>query len=265
MLFRIGQFEVRLSIRQTDAGTPVYYLCQIHQDFWAEYSLIVEDLYRSPGYPSIDDRFVKLMTGGHEHYYLCLSPFRRGVLKLLLNQNEASEEKVDEMLYKAGRHIYQAAWHEDQLPAVLCAQHFAMPRFRQAIELLYVCLSAELCDLRAVIDEHFLQFFTKVDCQPAIAGLLSLLSGMDGSAMNKIPEKALKLYCKLNKAFSRFLKMEVHWGERRLRVPLYKLVFANFSRLNLLRSSLTTSDSLGQAATLLEMEASSIIGEIVKC
>ena len=256
--------DVHLAIRQTETGMPVYYLCRIHRDFWSEYSLIVEDLYRSPGYPSLDERFVKLMVGGREKYHLRLSQFRRIVAKLLFTQNETSEKKVDEILYNAGRHIYQAAWHEDQLPAILCATHFSLPKFKQAVELLYVCLSAELCEVRGIIDDNFLKFFQKVDFQPAIVRLLRLLTTMEGSAINEIPEKALKLYCRLNKAFGRFLRMEVEWSERRLQVPLYKLVFANFSRLNLVSSALKKNDSLTHASELLEAAACAIIDEILK-
>ncbi|MCI0413733.1 hypothetical protein L0222_13150 [bacterium] len=256
--------DVHLAVRQTEAGMPVYYLCRIHRDFWSEYSLIVEDLYRSPGYPSLDERFVKLMVGGHERYHLRISQFRRALAKLLLNQNETSEKKVDEILYNAGRHIYQAAWHEDQLPAVLCATHFSLPKFKQAVELLYVCLSGELCELRGMIDDNLLQFFKKIDPQPAIAGLLRVLAVTEGSTINEISEKALKLYTRLNKAFGRFLRIDVIWGERQLPVPLYKLVFANFSRLNLVSSALKKNDSLSLATTQLETEASAIIDEIVK-
>jgi hypothetical protein len=264
MLFFAGRFEVRLSIRQTDAGMPVYYLCRIHQDIWSEYSLIVEDLYCSPGYPTIDDRFVKLMVGGHERYHLRLSQFRKSLAKMLLSQNETSEQKVDEILYTAGRHIYHAAWHEDQLPAVLCALHFSLPKFKQAVELLYVCLSGELCELRGTIDDHLLQFFRKVDFQPAIAEFLKLLKVLEGSTINEIPDKALKLYCRLNQAFSRFLRIDVSWGEGQVPVPLYKLVFANFSRLNLVGHALKKNKTLARARQQLESEALAIMDEILR-
>ena len=45
-----------MDVRQLDSRMPVYFLCRLRKDYWSEYSLIVEDLYRSPGYPLTDER-----------------------------------------------------------------------------------------------------------------------------------------------------------------------------------------------------------------
>ena len=263
VVFMALKADVHLSIRQTGMGMPVYYLCRIHRDFWSEYSLIVEDLYRSPGYPFLDERFVKLMIGAQEKYHLRVAQFRRPAARLLLRNGEASETRVDEVLYTAGRHIYQAAWHEDQLPAILCANYFSLSSFKQAVELLYVCLTAELCELRAIIDEDLLKFFKKIDFQPAIGRLLQILSETDGSTINKISEKALQQYTRLNKAFGRFLRIQVTWGERQNLVPLYKLVFSNFTRLSQISSEFFLNSTVSLAVAQLETEASAIIDEML--
>jgi hypothetical protein len=258
-------YDLHLAVRQLESGMPVYYLCRIRSGFWSEYSLIVEDLYRSPGYPSADDRFVKLMSFGHETFHLRLAQFRDGV-KQMLRQDEADEQKsarqVDRLLYDLGRHVFQAAWHEDQQIGVLVAEQFGLPNFRAAIELLYLCLSGELCELRAVVTPPMLQFFTQVYPQPALGACLERLQHLDGEALNKLPQQALRLYARMAEEFGRFLKVEVPWGQRQVQVPLWKLVFGNAYRLPLVGQALAKTETMRTAAARLEAEAQAIIAAI---
>ena len=59
-------YDLHFDIRQLPSRLPVYYLCRTRSDYWSAYSLVVEDFYRSPGYPLADDRFVRLMRGSKE-------------------------------------------------------------------------------------------------------------------------------------------------------------------------------------------------------
>jgi hypothetical protein len=266
MLSDIGNCDLHLSVRQLSTRLPVYYLCRIRRDFWSEYSLIVEDIYRSPGYPITDDRFVKLMYIGHETYHLRLSQFRDRVAQMVSQDGDDGDallEEVDEILYRLGRHVFQAAWHEDQQVGVLAATHFNLPCFRQAIELLYLCLSGELCELRSVINEPMLRLFEDVYPQPAIRAFLEQLAHLDGGALNDVPQRALKLYAALSKAFGCFLRVEVSWGCHQAQVPIYKLVFGNLSRLELVGKALSRNQTVMAAGARLEAEAQKIIAAII--
>ena len=107
----IGGWDLRLQVRQLENRMPVYYLCRIYSDYWAEYNLIVEDLYLSPDYPMDDERFVKLMSAGHENYHLRLSQFRNRIGELLREKTDETEidHLIDRHLYALGRNIFQAA------------------------------------------------------------------------------------------------------------------------------------------------------------
>ncbi len=260
-LIDIGGYDLQLDVRVRDSRMPVYYLCRIRRDYWADYSLVVEDLHRSPGYPVTDERFARLMSDGHEAYYLRLSPFREGIKTLLRAGKDAQGWEVDDALYDLGRYVFQAAWHDDQRPGILTATHFGLTRFRQAIELLYLCLSGDLCELRSALGERMFRAFEVVYPQPAIHGFLQLLAGLDGSAMSEIPRRALKLYARLLRAFGQFIETEVLW--RQHRVPLYKLLFANLSRLDLVAGSLRDNQALSKAASALEVESKHVIEQIV--
>ena len=117
-------FRVFLQIRQTAGGWPAYLLCRTRRDYWSQYSLVVEEYHRSPHYPAVDQRFVKLMTQGREHNFLSMSPFRIGVHALLENREGTDLDLLtDDLLFQIGTHILQAAWHEDQRVGIVTAKH----------------------------------------------------------------------------------------------------------------------------------------------
>lgn len=262
-LLNVGECDLHLDVRQLPTGMPVYYLCRIRRDYWSEYSLIVEDLYRSEGYPMADERFVRLMEAGHEVYYLRLAQLREPVKAARGSGGRRTEARTDELLYQAGRHIFQAAWHEDQRPGVLAATHFGLVHFRRSIELLYLCLSGELCELRTATNEELLGFFENPYPQPAIHAFLKRLAGMDGAAINEVPRKALGLYARLSSAFGRFLSMETACGRRRVPLPLYKVLFGNLPRLDPIAKGLKADPRAREAARRLEQESRAIVGELV--
>ena len=84
MIDHVGYGNFYLQVRQLETGMPSYYLCRLRRDYWSRYKFVVEDLYRSPGYPERDDRFAALMDwGGHEVHYLRLAPFRHATATLV--------------------------------------------------------------------------------------------------------------------------------------------------------------------------------------
>ncbi|MDY6988907.1 MAG: hypothetical protein SWQ30_12725 [Thermodesulfobacteriota bacterium] len=260
---RAVSLDLHLEIRQLPTIMPAYYLCRTHRDYYSEYSLIVEDLHLSPGYPLLSERFVKLMDLGHENYFLRLSQFREGVASLAKTNMPDSGRSVDSILYDVGRHIFQAAWHEDQQLAVAASPHLNLVAFRQAIELLYLCLSGELCELRSAINGAMLQFFEHCYTQPAILGFLEILMHLDGDKLNNVPKMARHLYARLRQSFRRFLGAEVTGGPLSIEMPIWKRLYANFSRVGLIAKELRRGAQVMAAIRRLEEEASAVINALL--
>ncbi|MBN2202419.1 hypothetical protein JW777_10725 [bacterium] len=258
-------YRVHLDVRLTPHDMPAYYLCRIHEDFWEEYSLIVEDLYVSPGYPMIDERFIRLMSAGHEKYFLRLSQFRKSAGKALSRDGfAASGREVDDYVLDAGKYVFQAAWHDDQRPGILTAKHLDLPLFHRAVELLYLCLNGDLCELRSVTHGPMVHFFEAVYPQPAIRDFMLKVKDMDGFVLNKLPQKALNLYIRLSGAFSRFMKTEVTWGNYGSKAPLYKIIFGNFGRLEKVGAILAGDPAVRTAAGPLENVSEGVVREIIE-
>ena len=261
MLYDLGEFTCYLQIRRLDTGMPVYYFCRTEYDYRSTYSIIMEDLYMSPGYPLFDERFLKIMRHGHEEYFLRLSSFSKKTMQMLAKDStkKVQEEEVDELLGNVGRYILQAAWHEDQFVGITAARYFLLPWFQRAIELLYLCLSGELCEIRRVINQEVNHFFIHVYEQPAIHYFLGLLNQLDGEALCRVPQKALKLYPRLTRHFGDFLRVELPWGQQRNLIPLYKLLFANFWRLDVISNSIAENESIKNGVNLLENKSKELI------
>lgn len=169
----------------------------------------------------------------------------------------------DELLHRLGRHVFQSAWHEDQRLGILAASHLGLDHFRQAIELLYLTLSGDLCQLRSVIDDPMRDFFRTIYPQPAILGLLDRLPQLDGGTINELPQKSLRLYAKLSRVFGDFLRVEAVWGHRGIRLPIYKLLFANIQRFDVVAQSLRINHDVLRACERLEGEAQGIIETVL--
>lgn len=251
--------DLHLDVRLRATGMPAYYLCRTRADYWSEYSLIVEDLYMSPGYPVTDERFINLMHAGHEVFFLRLSPFRDGAQAM---SNSEDDTATDALLYSLGRHVFQAAWHEDQRLGIMAANHLELTSFRYAIELLYLCLGAELCELRGAVTERMLKFFEAVYPQPAIRAFLKMLATLDGGALNELPQRARQHYKRLLAAFSQFLATEIPWGARPQQMPLWKVLYGNFSRLDAIGSALRQDPALVRASTKLDRAAVAVVSEL---
>jgi len=260
----VGHGNLHLQVRLLPTRMPVFYLCRSHRDYWGEYTLIVEDLYQSPGYPLVDDRFAKLLLYGRETWCLRLSPYREGAAALAAPGTNATSWQVDNLLHQVGSQVFQAAWHEDQRLGIVVANHFGLPKFRRAIELLYLCLSGDLCALRLAVNEQMWRFFEEVYPQPAIGAFLEKLTTLAGQELNDVPQQALKLYPHLSRAFSRFLGQEVAWGRDQIAVPLYKLIYGNFYRLESVAQVLENNPEVREGKMVLENAAGELVGAMVE-
>lgn len=253
-------YGAHLQVRRLYTKVPAYYLCRTRRQWLGEYSLIVQDLYRSPGYEFADERFAGIMVGGHEQFYLRLSPFRVDVDQGLAAPGGIFRgHSTDAVLCHVGRHVLQSAWHEDQRPGMLTAKLFGFDAFRQAVELLYFVLSGELCEVRHSIDETMLEFFRTVYRQPAMQAFLRRLRGLDGAMLNEYPTQALSDYARLARAFRAFIRTAVPWGARGQAVELYKLIYGNFSRLDAVGERLRGAEALREPGEKLERTAERII------
>ncbi len=257
----VGAHDIRVQVRRLPSGLPAYYVCRIREDYWG-YGLIVEDLFMSKGYPLDDERFVPLMTLGRETFFLRLSPFRKS-LRFRGDVGPRSADEIDADLYDIGRYVLQAAWHEDQRPGILAARHLRLPRFQQAIELMYLCLSGDLCSLRSVISESFIGFFESNYPQPAIAEFLRGIERLDGVTLTAVPRDVLQLFERLSRAFEQYLATTVRWGHTRVEVPLHKLLFANAARFKLVADVVVEDPVVCERGLVLERVADEIIQTIL--
>jgi hypothetical protein len=248
---------IRLDVRQRPSGMPVYYVCRIQADYWSDSRLIAEDYYLSSGYPLADERFVRLMRSGHEVFFLRLSPLR-GAAKLVFDKSNPTDDEIDDALFDAGQLVLQSAWHEDQRMASKVSRCFHLPCALETIELLYLCLSADLSGVRDGTSPRVLRFFEQVYPQPAIRGLLGMLGDADGTAIAEFPRRAKRRYGKLLTAFGKFLATEIPWGRQNMQTPLWKLIYANYGRLQIVGDALRDHPAVCAARTTLEAEAATI-------
>lgn len=258
-----GLSDYHLDIRRRETRLPVYYLCRIKKGYWGESSIVVQDIYMSSDYKIDDERFVKLIRMGRESYFLRLSQFRCK-LKLSSKLTDTDEKrKKDNILYELGRNIFQVAWHEDQRMSILTARYFGIKHFQNAIELLYLCLNSELCELRSKVESDLLQNYLAIyPCQP-IADFITKIKGLEGSVLDKLPNQVLRQYSKISSAFNKFLKTEIKWGVHECSMPLYKILFGNFSRLESVGDKLRQNPQISKSKKELEDISAQVISDIL--
>jgi hypothetical protein len=256
----VAGFDVSLQVRELDTGMPVYYLCRTRQDWWSEYGLVVEDFYQSPGYPMPDRRIVRLLRSGHESGFIRLSPYRAATAALLAGAAgaEVGEGRIDALLLRLGRHVFASAWHEDQRLGVLAAEHLRMDDFAQAIELVYLALSGDACELRSAIGPRDLVFFDRVYPRPALRALLERVGELDGGGLGELPARALAMYRRLAGAFAALLAVQVPWAAGGA-VCLRTLLFANCGRFDEVAAAVRDSTPVAAGVAALEGEARQVI------
>lgn len=264
-IFReIGAGDYFLDVRLTSYGFACYYLCRKKNAYWDGYNTIIEDIYQSPDYHIIDPHFIKLMHWGHEKYHLRLSQFRDKTRALFPSDDDKDELKRDNYLNNLSKYIFQSAWNESQQLAMLTSLHFGLPVFRQAIELIYLILSGELCDIRSNSDEQIKFFFETIYKQPAILALINNLDKIEGRALTDLNTLALKSYKNLIMEFVKLLKIEVNWGIIKSVHPLLNILLSNFKRLDYVSGKLKDEDGVKEAARKLEAASQKIIDGIIQ-
>jgi hypothetical protein len=203
------------------------------------------------------------MWFGKETQFLRLSQFRQEAHRLCRSGPAEVSITADSFLHDLGRFVFQSAWHEDQSLAMLMARHFEMPCFGQAIELLYLVLGGELCELRGAVDDRMLEFFDRVYVQPAIRQLLKRLPVLEGRHLNELPRKAGSLYRRLTRKFTHLLGEEAEWGEQRVPVPLHKVIFANLGDLEAVAEALRKQDGVIESASALNASAEQVVAQLL--
>lgn len=257
--------DLKLQVRRlVTTGMPVYLLARVRSDFWNEYSLQVEDLFMSLNYPVPDRRFVRLTDNGREVAYLRLADFRAPAARLIPEGSTDEDYRVDAILYDAARGVLQAAFHEDQQVAMAVARAFGLPMLLSAVELIYLVLTADLCQLRTAIDETLLQFFQRVYPQAAISAFLNrLLEMTEGREIDDLPDRAQNWHRTLSRAFRDWLRIEVPWGSgRKTKTPIWKLTLANLSRLQPVADRLRDETIVEKATERLAGVAERVIVEM---
>ena len=254
--------DLVLDIRQQQYGFPIYYLCKVKNDYYNTYNSVVEDLYISPGYTFHDNRLVKLMDWGHQYLYLRLSLFRQQFMLACKDDPETNKINIDRELSRIGSQVLQYAWHEDQNLGIYVSEHFGLTNFRRAVELVYLCLTADLCELRANTDKVLLKFFDQVCYQPAIHGFLISLQNASDLPIVALQQKARNCYSRLLKTFNKLLTCNVAWGASRQPLPLYKLICANMFRLDIVWQEIVTNKEVHAVTGELEKLAAECIEEI---
>ena len=256
--------NLHMSVRQLPFGMPVYYLYRKMRCWDANYHFVIEEFYTSPGYPRQNTKFIKLMHGGHETFYLNMAPFRTPYAEMTRQKDPEDRRQIDDFLCDGvGRHVFQSAWHEDQQLGNAISKVLDLPEFQYAIELLYLCLSADPCELRSAVTEEMKLFFRNIYPQPAICRLLEILPGFDGALLNNLSNMALDLYKYLSKEFGRFLASEILWGHLGEPTPLWKIIYANSSRLETIGRALRAAPRIDKAKQRLMKVSQSVISALL--
>lgn len=264
-LSKIGQTDVRFNVRRLPFGLPTYYFARTYNDWWELFSLIVEDIHISKSYPLLDNRFARLMVHGHEKYYLRLSLFREGIERTMDCGNNNSEEEIDALLYALGRSVFQGAWHTDQRFVFVFAEAFGLEPLRNALELLYMCLSCDLAAVRRFLTPSMHSFFRTTYSNPAIGKLLESIEWLPGSKLSALNKEALTAYQQLTANMNRVLAREIPWrGSWQKSIPLWKLVVANVGRLGCVASQLRDTELIDGIRGDLKQSAVMAIDHIMK-
>ena len=245
-LFSTGLYDTSFDIRRTTMKMPAWYLCEAKTSYYGNYGIIIADYYRSENYKNDDPRFVRLMNHGHEVYFIRMSPFRDDVMKMTGENNNGNSRKTDMLLQDIGHHFLQYVWHEDQVIGWKVSEHFGLPRFREAMELIYFNLGADFCDVRQHINDHVKQFFSEVYNQEAMVDMISRIEKSEGSEFKGLEMKSRRWYSELNTAVQELLQVKVDWGlMEKTAIPLYKVVFSNIFRLDMISKSLKNEEVAG--------------------
>lgn len=223
-----GFWDIKLSVRKGRMEFPKYYLCEYKEFLGRDYGIVLTDFYKSEDYQFTDSRFARMVNYGHETNFIRMSSFRSQVDRLISKEDQ---EKTTIILKKVGSYFLQGAWHEDQLAAWVVSGVFGLEKFREAIEIIYFILGADFTEARNYFDDDVEQFFTLVYPRKAFLQMINRIRIQTAEDLQEIEQNAREWYRSLNQAFSELLKTEVSWG-RMKNMPLYKIIYSNFYRLD---------------------------------
>jgi hypothetical protein len=253
-----------LDIRRGENGLPLYLLCRIHWDYWSGYGTIVEEIHRSPGYRIFDPRFHRLIFNRKEVNVLNLAPFRAGIADLVDQTAPDPGAHVDEALFNLAKLVFRAAWHEDQSLGIYTAECLDIMYFREAIELLYLCLSGDLCRLRNHPQDVCLSYLREKHDNPYLHQFIEHIASLSGPGLGYLPQQAMKLFSALSSSFNKFINTPVVWGVNSQDVPLYKVLFANYTRLRQIAPHIPCDENLLSQKGLLEEVSHSTINTLLQ-
>ncbi len=244
-----------------------FYLYRKHSDYSDNFPMVIEDIYASPDYMSGEPRFLKLMDYGKEVFSIRLSQFRCATENMLSNSSEQTptSREVDRLLLKVGRNIFQSAWHDDQNLGMAMSDlpGFRISHFREAAELLYLTLTADLCDLRGAVDEDIRRFFHEVYPHKPIYSFITQTLDQDGNQLMLLPKRTKNLKQLLAKAFLNYLQTPVSWAEGGREEPLFKRVLGNYFRLDMVADNIVQSEQLCKRRDRLEKVSQHVIESIL--
>lgn len=252
---------LRFDVRMNERAWPVFFIGRVWGDGSSGFTPVIEEVYRSPGYRTADERFIRFIGNGREESQLNLSPLRGAADRMIDGNVRDRSPACDALLVEAGRCVLRAAWHEDQSPGILIADRFGIAGLRETIETVYLCLNAETRFLRGESHPMLLAFFEKVYRQPLIRTFIEIVRNCDGHALGRLERGAREAYARLQASLGRFLAREVKGGNGATRLPLCKFVFANFSRLHAVAGMLGDDRDFAAARRRLSAESRRIAAD----
>jgi hypothetical protein len=227
----LGLWDIQLQVRRCKFTFPKYLICEIADNYDSGYGLVLAEYYKSFDYEIEDERFVRLMIGGHEKYFIRMEPFKE---KLSADSIHPLTQ-IENILKAAGDYL-QIAWHDDQTVSFLIADHLKIQVLKEAIEILYLILGADLSSLRSNYTPEMKSFFSNIFPRKSIGLMLEKTEKITAKEFQNMEEKARFWYSELNHCFASFLSTKIEF--KGCRMPAYKLIFANIFRLNLVSNAI---------------------------
>jgi hypothetical protein len=242
----LGLWDIQLQVRRCKFTFPKYLICETTDNYDSGYGLVLAEYFRSFDYGIEDERFIRLMSGGHEKYYIMMEPFR----EKLSSGSRFSSSQIETVLKAAGENYLQTAWHDDQMVSFLVADHLKIQVLKEAIEILYLVLGADLSSLRGNYTPEMKSFFSDVFPRKSIGLMLEKTENLTAKEFQNIEEKARFWYSELNSCFASFLSTKIEF--KGCRMPAYKLIFANIFRLNLVSNAILRNPEIKAAIKIIK-------------
>ena len=134
-------------------------------------------------------------------------------------------------------------WAEEAAEARGVADLLDLTAFRESVELLSLCLGANLSSLRSICASErggpAAAFFVSAYMNRPVHALLKALPAVGGSALVQFRERSRCLYPKLAASFGKLMRLEGGLTCFRSTQPVYRSFIANYRRLGLLKPHLT--------------------------